>query len=320
MAQPQDVTDLPARAAGALLGMAAGDALGAGYEFGPALPAETEVGMVGGGVFNWEPGEWTDDTSMAIPILDELVAGADLLDPAAMDRVARAWADWTAEATDVGAHTATMFATAPVPVTAASLRQTAAEHFAAGHPSGGNGTLMRTTPIALGFLDDPAGLAAAATAYALLTHGDPEGAEACVLWNLAQRTAIVSGQLDVRTGLSHLAPDRAEVWRGRIGAAETSAPVDFPKNGWVVHALQAAWSAIATTPGTGPDHLVASLERIVRSGGDTDTVAAIAGGLLGAAYGESAVPSHWRGALHGWPGRTGEDLAAAARGVVAAAG
>lgn len=54
------------RAAGVLLGMACGDALGAGYEFGPPLGADVEVRMAGGGSCGWAPGEWTDDTSMAI--------------------------------------------------------------------------------------------------------------------------------------------------------------------------------------------------------------------------------------------------------------
>src|SRR6516162_4576993 len=52
------------RACGVLLGTAAGDALGAAYEFGPPRGPELEVAMVGGGAFGWEPGEWTDDTSM----------------------------------------------------------------------------------------------------------------------------------------------------------------------------------------------------------------------------------------------------------------
>lgn len=49
-----------------MIGMACGDALGAGYEFGLPLPGDTVVAMKGGGSFDWEPGEWTDDTSMAI--------------------------------------------------------------------------------------------------------------------------------------------------------------------------------------------------------------------------------------------------------------
>lgn len=82
-------------------------------------------------------------------------------------------------------------------------------------------------------------------------------------------------------------------------------------------ALQAAVSAIATTPVPADDpraetfradHLRLALDAAVRAGYDTDTVAAIAGGLLGAVYGASAVPGEWRRLLHGWPGMTAHDL------------
>ncbi len=66
------------RALGVLLGTAAGDALGAPYEFGAPRGPELEVAMVGGGSFGWEPGEWTDDTSMAIAIAEVAAVGADL--------------------------------------------------------------------------------------------------------------------------------------------------------------------------------------------------------------------------------------------------
>ena len=78
-----------------------------------------------------------------------------------------------------------------------------------------------------------------------------------------------------------------------------------------------AWSAIATTPIPQDDpakgvfrvdHLRLALDAAVRGGSDTDTVAAIAGGLLGAAYGASAVPAEWRRVLHGWPGIRTRDL------------
>ncbi len=93
------------RACGVLLATAAGDALGAGYEFGPALPPGTPVSMIGGGGFNWEPGEWTDDTSMAIAIAQVAARGADLRDPAAQDDVVARWVDWSRTAKDVGTHT-----------------------------------------------------------------------------------------------------------------------------------------------------------------------------------------------------------------------
>ena len=77
------------RAVGVLLGTAAGDALGAAYEFGPPRGAELEVAMVGGGAFGWEPGEWTDDTSMAIAIA-EVATGADLREEQTLDTLVRA--------------------------------------------------------------------------------------------------------------------------------------------------------------------------------------------------------------------------------------
>ncbi|BBX66592.1 ADP-ribosylglycohydrolase family protein [Mycolicibacterium psychrotolerans] len=109
-----------------------------------------------------------------------------------------------------------------------------------------------------------------------------------------------------------------------LDVAEVARPADFPNNGWVVTALQAAWSAIATTPvpeddpAAGvcrADHLRLSLDAAVRAGFDTDTVAAIAGGLLGAAHGASAVPLQWRALLHGWPGMSARELTSMARSI-----
>ena len=93
------------RAVGVLLGTAAGDALGAAYEFGPPRGPELEVAMVGGGSFGWEPGEWTDDTSMAIAIAEVAATGADLRDEEALDALVRRWHEWSQHAKDVGVQT-----------------------------------------------------------------------------------------------------------------------------------------------------------------------------------------------------------------------
>src|SRR6478752_3709696 len=83
--------------------------------------------------------------------------------------------------------------------------------------------------------------------------------------------------------------------RPLLAHAETGSPQDFPKNGWVVHALQTAWWAISRADHQGDArHLATALELAVRAGGDTDTTAAIAGALLGARWGASAVPVTWR--------------------------
>lgn len=74
-------------------------------------------------------------------------------------------------------------------------------------------------------------------------------------------------------------------------------------------AFQAAWSSIhATRHLDGTAHLEAALQTAVAIGDDTDTVAAIAGALLGARYGASAIPARWADAVHGWPGLSGNDL------------
>jgi protein-tyrosine phosphatase len=160
-----------------------------------------------------------------------------------------------------------------------------------------------------------------------LTHYDPEAGDACVLWCLAIRHAILTGKLNIRIGLQHIDAERRDLWASRLDVAEASQPSDFTNNGWVVEALQAAWSAIATTPIPQDDpargvfrvdHLRLALDAAVRGGGDTDTVAAIAGGLLGAAYGASAVPAEWRRLLHGWPGLRVRDLVAMATKIVKA--
>ncbi|MEP7034154.1 MAG: ADP-ribosylglycohydrolase family protein [Dermatophilaceae bacterium] len=318
------------RAAGVLLGVACGDALGAPYEFGPPLRPDIAVTMKGGGSFGWSPGEWTDDTSMAIAIAELSATGADLRTEATQDQIVARWSGWAATAKDVGAQTSAVLngglraaasrgESAP---TGADVALASARHHARTGRSAGNGSLMRTAPIALAYLDDPRALVHAAYEISALTHHDPEAGEACALWCLAIRHAVLEGTLDLRRGLRRLPEGRARVWAARLDHAEDCGPADFPHNGWVVQAVQGAWSAITTTATAGsedlssasstarPAHFRCALEAAVRGGYDTDTVAAIAGALVGAAYGASAVPAEWRRQIHGWPGLRARDLVA----------
>ena len=316
------------RAVGVLLGTAAGDALGAAYEFGPPRGPELEVAMVGGGAFGWEPGEWTDDTSMAIAIAEVAATGADLREEESLDALVRRWHEWSLHAKDVGVQTRSVLSRAGRQGISAltACEESARLHNLTGRTAG-NGSLMRTAPLALAYLDDETALVQAARSVSELTHYDPEAGDACVLWCVAIRHAIPTGLLDVRIGLHYIDADRREKWASRLDVAEKSHPSDFKNNGWVVEALQGAWSAISTTPIPADDpakgvfradHLRLALDAAVRGGGDTDTVAAIAGGLLGAVYGASAVPAEWRRMLHCWPGLATRDLVALATRIVKA--
>lgn len=313
------------RAAGVLLAMAAGDALGAGYEFGPPLAPDVPVVMEGGGSFGWRPGEWTDDTAMAVAIAEVSATGADLLTPAAQDAIVARWAEWADDATDVGVQTRTVLDAASQAARgrsasrpgAAGVRAAASALHERTGRTAGNGSLMRTAPVALAHLDDPDRLVEAATTLSALTHADPEAGEACALWCLAIRHAVLHGSFDgVHAELQRLPAARAAMWEERLREAETHDPEHFEHNGWVVQALQGAWSAISRTLAAEDapasrfpaSHLRHALEAAVRGGRDTDTVAAIAGALLGARWGASAVPASWRRQLHGWPGLRARDL------------
>ena len=164
------------RACGVLLGTAAGDALGSAYEFGPPRGPELEVAMVGGGAFGWEPGEWTDDTSMAIAIAEVAATGADLLQEESLDAIVKRWYEWSLNAKDVGVQTRSVLSRAGRKGISA---QTAREESAALHDrtgrTAGNGSLMRTAPVALAYLDDEAALVEAARLVSDYDNANPAG-------------------------------------------------------------------------------------------------------------------------------------------------
>lgn len=309
------------RACGALLGAACGDALGAGYEFGAApLPPQGESpSMIGGGLGGFAPGEWTDDTAQTYAIAQVAATGVDLRSGEALSRIAQHFADWYAEEpADVGIQTRAVLSAVGRHPTAGEMTEAAtAVHERTGR-SAGNGSLMRTSGVALAYLDDPEALVDAAMRVSALTHHDPQAGEAAALWCLMIRQAVLTGSLsDVRPNLGYLPEGSRGFWSERLDEAETAEPRGFRPNGWAVRALQAAWSAIVHTPV--PEerpaegsfaclHLQHALETAIRIGDDTDTVASIAGALLGARWGVSAIPAEWRLSVHGWPGARSKDL------------
>lgn len=300
------------QAGGVLLGQAIGDALGVPYEFAKRITLGTAA-MVGGGLGPYKPGEWSDDTQMALCIARVSATGADLTSDDALDQVAQGFFDWRiGGATDIGTQTSEVLrqASRGTGRPSARVRAAAARPSAAG--SAGNGALMRTAIVGLAFLDDAQKTADAARHVAVLTHADQRCVESSILWSEAVRVAVVDGRLDVRSGLALLDPGRRQQWAAWLDEAETRPPDSFTPNGYTVTALQAAWASIWSTrpadPASPGDHVTDALQTAIAIGDDTDTVAAIAGGLLGARYGVSGLPADLAARVHGWPGLRGPDL------------
>jgi len=294
------------RAAGAVLASAAGDALGAPHEFGPPLNPVIPLRMTGGGSFGWQPGEWTDDTQTALAVLAPLANG--VTGSSLVAEVARGLLAWMASGpADVGNQTRAVLGAAlrdPADLAAVSA------DWGSRHPdASGNGSLMRTGPLALAGLPR-AEFAVLARDISALTHASADAVESCILWTEAIRRAIdapVSSEgIDwvqlVADGLDLVPPDRRSLWSDRLEVCRSTPVEEFRPNGYVVSALQAALGSLAQTPVPADRpcrHLRHSIERAIRIGDDTDTVASIAGSLAGAYWGATAVPLEWRSVLNG---------------------
>jgi ADP-ribosyl-[dinitrogen reductase] hydrolase len=292
------------RIAGTVLASACGDALGAGYETGKPVPRSGAT-MCGGG-FGFKPGEFTDDSQQSVCVLaarsDPLKVAANLLawfrDPGVKD---------------VGAQTAAIMRRASTPRGLAQASRAYARRMEAMprprgfDPGSGNGGLMRTGPVCLPFLGDRKRIASVARTISDLTHASAYDGDAAVLWSLAIDRAIELGTAfsaeQVADGLELIPAQRREYWEGVIDEALSEPPGRFRRNGGCIGCFKAALSSVAHA-----ESLEKGLQLAVGIGGDTDTVAAVAGSLFGARFGASAVPAKWRRAVWGWPGMKAADL------------
>lgn len=288
------------RILGAVLGHAAGDALGVPVEFQPreARTADPVRGMRGYGAHGQPPGTWSDDTSLMLSLLEGLKTGVDYRRQAELFVAWRDEARWTphGEVFDIGGTTNQ----------AISRLRRGVDPLAAG-PAGerdnGNGALMRILPLA--FLDDlsDARLADTAMNASRLTHGHPRSQAACVLFVLLARRLLEGAppaeayRASLETagalfGGSPFVGEKPAFDRYLSGGLAGLDAADIRSSGYVVHTLEAAVWCLLTETG-----FAAAVLKAVNLGDDTDTTGAVAGGLAGAAYGASSIPGKWLDAL-----------------------
>lgn len=301
------------RAAGVLVGVAVGDALGIPYEFkepqGLGL-SDLIPGMPGGGPFGYAPGEFSDDTQMTLCITRAALRH-DLEDYAGLHECAAEFSAWYRSGPkDVGGQVSSVlreFHPDDTNLPNRMLARSREVHEKNPTNTAGNGSLMRTAPIALRYLGNAMKTHMAAGLVSSLTHADPSCLDACAIWSRGIGSAVLNGAAE--TGVRAGAADTEDpmLWHARLTRAEEKRPEDFAQNGWVIHAMQAAWSAYQI--GVRADSFAQGIRAAVNCGLDTDTVAAIAGGMLGAYFGLSGIPVVWRNGIRGGDGTTAEALA-----------
>jgi ADP-ribosyl-[dinitrogen reductase] hydrolase len=303
---------LLARAQGCLLGQIAGDALGALVEFQSATSiarAYPDGGprlLSGGGPHRIIAGQATDDSELALMLARSIVAQDGFDQEAVAQGYARWYHGWThtdepavcdhAACTPFDVGNTTRQALASISLDDLRKRTAAARAMAAASgQSQANGALMRVSPLGIwGALRELAEVAAAARQDAQLTHPHPVCQDASAVFAVAVASAIGAGLTPRATFERAVAWARAAAVEPAVlralEAAQDEPPRDFQMQmGWVLIALQNAFFQLLHT--ADPE---AAVVATVRSGGDTDTNAAICGALVGAVHGRTALPEQWQ--------------------------
>jgi ADP-ribosylglycohydrolase len=269
------------RARGALLGLAAGDALGAAVEW---LHPDQIHARYGGPLRDlvasppWDRGEWTDDTAMALELASSLAekGGYD------EDDVFARYVMWARSGPkDIGSTIAAALRRARTPAEARAAA--AGHHEASGGKSAGNGSLMRTAPIGIRYRADPGALERISRQESSLTHHDALAGDACAWLNLTLAALLRGRRLPRSTSPAARAAEEAVAAPAELLAAEAQEQIGF-----VLTALRIGFAAAFGQP-----DLESAIVFAVNLGGDADTNGAVAGALAGARFGAGAIPQRW---------------------------
>ena len=283
--------DTKARFRGSMIGLAIGDALGGPTEFMAVEDIRAKYGivtdMVGGGWLKLKPGEYTDDTQMAVAM------GESILDRKGFDEsdVADRFVGWlNTDPKDVGNLTRQSLELRRIGVDAADAGRMPWQ--LSGFENAGNGSVMRAAPVALFTAFAPeADRTAAAVQSSRVTHADDRCTYGTAALSMAV-SLIMKGETDVVSKVAEWLKDKSPILADSIAAVPDLTLDDIRTSGYVVHTVQAAFWAL--------HHATSYVDGIIKVsnlGEDTDTAGATAGILLGAKFGVEGIPQSWRSQL-----------------------
>ena len=277
---------------GCLLGLAVGDALGTTVEFKSPGSFTPLTDIVGGGPFGLEPGEWTDDTSMALCLAESLIKsnGFDLKDQ--MERYCKWYREGYMSSNgrcfDIGRTV--LAALTDFEKTGDPISGPTDSH------SGGNGSIMRLAPVPLLYANFPEKAIELSGKSSVTTHGTIACVDACRYFGGlivgavkgASRKQLLSPgyRPDGRSWTKDdLVQEIFEIAEGRYKYKE---PPEIKGTGYVVKSLEAALWAFCHSTSFEDGCLLA-----VNLGDDADTTGAVYGQIAGAFYGVNDIPDHW---------------------------
>jgi ADP-ribosylglycohydrolase len=276
------------RVAGAFVGLAIGDALGAPVEFADRGTFEPVTSYRSGGRFNLPAGAWTDDTAMALCLAQSLIEKRTLDNGDLLNR----FCDWAENGTNTSTGIAVGIGQNTLRVLGDFRRNGYLEALPFGAKNDGNGSLMRLAPVSCFAKDNIEEAVVLAGLQSRATHASRHAEECCQI--LAELLChLISGKpLMWAVEQAHNRPRNNEIsMMMHRNIVEESAD-DIQSGGYVINTLHAAlWSNLTA------DSFESAVLRACNLGDDADTTAAVAGQIAGAIYGYSNIPQDLKDGL-----------------------
>lgn len=269
---------------GSLLGLACGDAVGTTVEFMPRGTFAPVTDMAGGGPFALKPGQWTDDTSMALCLAESLLHTHGF-DP--KDQMRRYLSWWqsgylssTGECFDIGMT---------VREALAKFQHDGDPFAGSTHPySAGNGSMMRLAPVVLFFFPDAQNVTRFSIESSRTTHAAQEAVDCCVVLARAISNALSGEPKEAILKVSPRELSAPKVLCIADGEYRNKASDEIVGSGYAVASLEAAFWCFHHT-----DSFAEAVLAAANLGDDADTTAAIVGQLAGAYYAIQGIPAGW---------------------------
>ncbi len=281
---------------GCLIGLAVGDALGITLEFRAPGTFEPLTDIIGGGPFHLEPGQWTDDTSMALCLAESLSEnkGFDPVDQ--LKRYVRWFREGYLSSTGKCFDIGTTIRSALV-----RFEKNGAPYCEVDDPyAAGNGSIMRLAPVPMFFSRKPKEAIERSEESSRTTHGAKTCGDACRYFgallvgalNGASKEKLLSDHFCSISGYWANHPLGEGIAEIAAGSFKHKNPPQILGSGYVVKSLEAALWAFYSSHSFKEGALMA-----VNLGNDADTTGAVYGQIAGAYYGYQGIPREWKAKL-----------------------